>query len=72
MDRFHTEYGVLTEEGKEISNKVSQAVLPIIKEYANDIEALIFMREAVMWINSDIAEYVLRYGFEKYKQEKGE
>jgi hypothetical protein len=72
MDRFHTEYGVLTEEGKEIANKFSMAVRPIIKEYANDIEALVFMREAAGWIQSDIAEHVLRYGFEKFKRDQGE
>lgn len=69
MDRFHNDYGAMNEEATSILTRLDNAVKPIIDEYKDDIEALVFMRGAFTFLEANVSEAILRYAMNKRKNE---
>lgn len=68
MDKFHNSFGTLTTEAQEIISDLVISIRPILEKYKDDIETLIFLREAITFLSSDISEYVLRYAMNQHKK----
>ena len=70
MDRFHNKYGAMTQEAKNISYELEEAIKPILDKYKDDIEILVFMREAIPFLLTFVSEYILIYSFGLVKKDK--